>query len=663
GARFLGDINSRVDASIGDNVVVTAPTVQITAANTSQADEFIEVTSQTGGLAGSSAVTHELDVVHDTTAGIGDQALINADTVLVSGPADGNSSVSVLATNDSRFNNAASVGSGNVFGSSINVATDLNYTQYDASVEVGEDAVLKSAGEVTLATRSSADSTTDTSAVSSSVGTGGSAKATTTVDSANTVTIAEGASIASQDDINLLAGQTSVLESVGDPVPDINEFILEANVDGYVTSPLSSALTHASSTASINQTNHVTVGKNALLQAVSDAYLLTDEGLAAPTGSASLRIPTGSVSSTPDTSATADNQVKVDGDIQVGLFNRQFFTMNQDTNGNLTVQDENGDALSAADLAAFGSADTNVDLSDALAQRINTLLQETAWFSGSSLDDVYAEQHAFWTELVTGLGGTLSFDTTPVQVSNVVLPAATLSDLFATSGNIVIEADNLVGTAGLTAPTDTTITLNNETPLTLLLSDLLIPDRPGGQVRFNGVQVTSNDDIQAGIENTDLDPLVNFDFNYSYVDGSAADAETEPSIVVANSALPGADVPSNLFFNGDVSNRSGDVSIDAAQGSVLVNGQMTAGSLSISSGGDFILSDDDSDGDGFFHVGGDPFDLYADVAQENEAADSEVNSGPATPINGTTGSTQPDAGATIVAGSVLISAENLNING
>jgi len=173
GSRYLADIDTRVDASIGGGVIVTAPVIDINASNTSSADETIEASSATGGAAGVSSLVNSFDVAHDTTATIGEGAQINADTDLVSGPADGTSSVSVIATNDSRFNNAASVGSAGVFASSIDANAELDYTQYDATVSVGDDAVLKSGGEITLATRSSADSTTNTSAISLSVGTGG----------------------------------------------------------------------------------------------------------------------------------------------------------------------------------------------------------------------------------------------------------------------------------------------------------------------------------------------------------------------------------------------------------------------------------------------------------------------------------------------------------
>ena len=64
----------------------------------------------------------------------------------------------------------------------------------------------------------------------------------------------------------------------------------------------------------------------------------------------------------------------------------------------------------------------------------------------------------------------------------------------------------------------------------------------------------------------------------------------------------------NLTIRGTGSSITG-----GGAGSVLVTGNINAGSLDITSGGSFVLS-----GDGWTHIGGSPRKLYEDIADNNE---------------------------------------------
>ncbi len=651
GARFDAEVLSVVNASLGDDVVVTAPVINIGAVNTTDALNVSANSTTGGGIGTVSTVRSNVDVSHFTGAGVGDGALIN-DGHTLSGSPSSPHQITIQATNDGVYGNSANVGSGGVLGNLLNVKAEVNLNDYDAVVSIGDDAVLNSAGEITLATLSTAIGNTKVTGRAVGITANTSTQAIAKVDAENRVEIGRRAVVASNDDINLLAGQIGVLESATDPLPEINHFSMISDAQGYAFIEDLQAGAAVSATSSIKQTNQIDVKSRAVLNAAGDAYLLTESGIVKAAPSAVFK--TAGADGDSDTSKpTVDtNTVNVDGEINVGLFNRRFLEL--DSAGNPT-------ANSDADITP--AASDNLSLDAALEQRINTLIAEAGWFSGTSFDSTYEAERAFWTAFIEGLGGSIEFTSSGVNVTSVSLPTSEIPEIFVTSGNIVVEADNFTGNGKLTAPTDTMIEIVNNSQRTLLLNGMAIPDRPGGEVRFNRASVSSTDNIILKNTSADLKNLVNHTFSFSHDDGNTtADATTEPKIVVTNVPFPSHSLDANLLFQGNVSNRSGDVVLDSGEGSVLINAGVTAGSLSINSGGDFIFSDADSNGDGFLHIGGDPFNLYQAAANANEAASSFVND-PTSPISGTTGNASDSAGSTIIAGNVFISAQNLNVNG
>ncbi len=657
GAKYSADLNSNVNARLGDGVVVDARTIAMNSGNTAgmipvtpNVFGMLFATSVTGGAGAKSEVINEVDVNFNTVTDIGKNARVNADYVLTGDPSAISGGVDLVATNDAQLFSNTDMGSFSLFGGSINSNAILNLSNFDAIVAVGDNTILKSSGEITLATRSSADLLTKAEAIGRSRKNNSQAEGTSRVNTSNQIGIGTGVLVESEDDINFLAGQIGVLETINDSPPDLNIFTLEAITDIYAYNVVPNKGTDVTATAQVIQNNNVNVASNARLRAVSDAYLLTESGAVLTQASSTFDSIYGTKPSDEVQGNSDNNLIVVEGDIEVGLFNRK--TLELDSNGAVT---------SGSDQNILVTVEPNFSLDASLEQRINTLLAETAWFQGSTLDAVYEEQRAFWSNLVEELGGTLNFNGQQVDVTGVSLPTARIAPIFATSGNIYLEAENFRGSGRLTAPTDTAIEILNHSPMTLFVDGLTIPDRPGEQVRFNRVQVSSISEIQALNTNSALDSLVNLNFDFSYDPNSQADASTEPLLSVTNIPDPTQDISSNLLFEGDVTNRSGDVTIDGGAGSVLVNGNLTAGSLSIASGGDFVFGDTDSNGDGFFHTGGDPFDLYSAVAEANEAANSLV-SDPQAPVSGTAGSVSDDAGSTIVAGNVLITSENINVN-
>src|SRR5690606_6021975 len=69
---------------------------------------------------------------------------------------------------------------------------------------------------------------------------------------------------------------------------------------------------------------------------------------------------------------------------------------------------------------------------------------------------------------------------------DVVVEMIDVAPILAAAGNIRVEGDRLTGNGKLISPGDAKIEVINETPYFLRVSDLIIPDHPGGLIRFNG---------------------------------------------------------------------------------------------------------------------------------------------------------------------------------
>jgi hypothetical protein len=214
-----------------------------------------------------------------------------------------------------------------------------------------------------------------------------------------------------------------------------------------------------------------------------------------------------------------------------------------------------------------------------------------------------------------------------------------VDDTMARIANVSVYADRLVGTGSLQAPGDARITITNNTANSLKLGNLIIPTYDAGNVRFNGVLVHDEGDIDA------LNPLgasavalrvvdklsstraqVTIDSNYNpdslfFQQPPVATPQVAPDII--------------LTAGSKIVNPSGAVNITSAAGNIYIQGEIEAGSLSIvAKNGDFVSSYVN----GFNHVGGDPasFNSFTNVAEAGRGI--------------------------IVNGSISIAARYLNIN-
>ena len=277
------------------------------------------------------------------------------------------------------------------------------------------------------------------------------------------------------------------------------------------------------------------------------------------------------------------------------------------------------------------------EYSQLISSRIETLQTQMANYGLSPF-----EKAAFQAELnllqqtlakiYEQMGGNPATGSLPGKLQVWILD---VDPILARPGNIYVTGDALVGSGKLNAPGDAKIEIVNNSAAFLSLKGLEIPDREGGQLLFNDVKVGSNANIN-GLNKS----LTGAAFSSIQV----AENSPSPQITVTNNYNPangvvdagGLKAPApDIYVNGQILNKRGEIAITAAYGSIYANADIRGQTLKLSAGQDFVLNNTD----GFTHIGGDP-------AKNNNGST----------LNGS-------ASSTVAGNNVVINALYLNING
>jgi filamentous hemagglutinin family protein len=235
---------------------------------------------------------------------------------------------------------------------------------------------------------------------------------------------------------------------------------------------------------------------------------------------------------------------------------------------------------------------------------------------------------------ITSLTASLpTLSTTPAN--GPIADFVNVNDITVRLGNIRVQGDKLTGAGALSAPGDAQITITNNTPNFLKVGNLTVLSDEGGTIRYNGVLVNGNADINrlnAGGTGAVLATVRTRD--------SQGAGIAKPAVTITSNYDPNSPAYANLpapapdiELNGNINNLRGSVTVRSKAGSIYSNASINAATVDVKAdNGDFVQSFVD----GFHHVGGDP------------ASTQDFG----TPL-----------GAGIIAnGSVFISARYLNIN-
>ena len=173
------------------------------------------------------------------------------------------------------------------------------------------------------------------------------------------------------------------------------------------------------------------------------------------------------------------------------------------------------------------------------------------------------------------------------------VPVLKLSGIEAATGDVIVYGDYLAGSGTLNSPAGETITITNNSPMSLQLEEMVIPDAAGGRVFMNGVEVANGSEIDA--LNTTLPSGVTQGLTLVAGGGSGAPVITvNNNWDTANASLnplgfAGIANPS-LVINGELRNIRGDINVTNLRGSVFQKASAVGANVSIASGGDYVFA-------------------------------------------------------------------------
>ena len=281
GARYLVDVHdATVKSSIGSNVQVDAMDVNMSALNDTGSGQLTgtSVNSISAGLAGVGGALFDGEIKHTTSTEIGSGAQINSGIELTGNPTD-EGSINLSAINDS-FSLALATANASGASSAAEAEAKMDYSTYSATVSVGDNAVIKSTGEISMVTTSDADSRMNAKAVAGALFHDALADATSTITVNNDVEIGAGAVIESEGDIQLIAGQTNVFKSGdgSDDVPEPNILRMRTDAQAYAKVSPAAVSLDAGATSNATNLNQITIDSDASVRTVGNAYLIAETG-------------------------------------------------------------------------------------------------------------------------------------------------------------------------------------------------------------------------------------------------------------------------------------------------------------------------------------------------------------------------------------------------
>ncbi|GHD53762.1 leukotoxin LktA family filamentous adhesin [Marinobacter persicus] len=178
-----------------------------------------------------------------------------------------------------------------------------------------------------------------------------------------------------------------------------------------------------------------------------------------------------------------------------------------------------------------------------------------------------------------------------------------LDGLFASGGDVILRADTVDGTGDIEARGGPSITVENNSLQYLRLGKVTIPDNPGGNLQFKGVA----DSVAGSIS----------------VTKTGADKGAEISIRnTRTDNLSGADYGAALFQEDEITNESGTVEINVANGAFAALSTLRGRLVSVNVDGPMIVSPQEGS---YWFPGNHPMDIWDNYADlPTDARDAVV---------------------------------------
>ena len=394
---------------------------------------------------------------------------------------------------------------------------------------------------------------------------------------------------------------------------------------------------------------------------------------------------------------TNNNYVKVDGALKTGIHNKAIIEISgsvlpegltpADSSGNeLVISTEGSNIEMSEEDIKTGTMDFASQLGSQL-QAVEKLLEDYGVGSNAKETAAYygyvqqrqrileeMEKHGLYEDVVKDGKTVRVYKAGGITVRYVEVP-----EILVSGGSILISSDNLYGSGRLNAGGVPQASVSNYSNAFLKLDGVRVGDN-GGEIRFQGVSVAKNEDVNALNKNKDR--------NAAFAEFQNATATGRVStVLVDNENRAGNEIRvkdangnegvyhpvTNVAVMGNITNDFGDVRVHNASGDISIGSgdtggvniigktiQLTAPKGSISQ--DFV--------DGIVNIGGRPPELNSEEVQKSledlrkgSSYNPIMGSGIDLDLKSTgTDTTRAEAGR-IAGGSIYIAASDINVNG
>ncbi|MGB7346781.1 MAG: hypothetical protein WBD20_21345 [Pirellulaceae bacterium] len=620
GGNLQNEVNSTVSAVFDQGSIVTAGQITADATNRVRkagAGLLGNVDATTGG------VIAGVDVTSTTTLTLNTHVNIDG-TLTAIGSLQGGGDIDLHARNVIDATDELTVRSGGVAAGG-DVHSTINALVDNATVKFGGQANVYASGDLTSSARGEAGVRIQANSDTYGGATIGSGNSSATILPVNRVSVMGGAQIQADGDVNLSAGT--------DTQQQADRYEVRAYNDSFALSAI--PITSIDAAAIVEQLNDINVASGAAISSGGELRVHTErdgsvlvtaqakavnwvEGV---TGAINDLTGSGGVEQTIGTSASkVVGKVTVDGSLKTGIHRKQILAIDD-----LTYEAGNTDQ--ASDFIVFTAPDSTIGfvqelrpLETNLDVAIKAAEENRRQYSDSpQLQAFYNEQIQRLLLEMEAQGQAERPDGAPagtlVRTEREVLTIV-VNPTLALAGAIEIRGDHFGGSGTLDAPGDALISIKNQTPAFVTISDLVIPDSVGGVV-FNGQSITASGSGLVGLRNA-----INAENESSRDDNSAivafnqitgAAQTSDPEIIVENTfdpvlwnqverpATQGNITPPGISVEGAIRNVGGDVTLATRLGetdvlsnaAITVNGTIQAKNQYILTGGTAAINAQD----------------------------------------------------------------------
>lgn len=266
---------------------------------------------------------------------------------------------------------------------------------------------------------------------------------------------------------------------------------------------------------------------------------------------------------------------------------------------------------------------------------------------------------------------------TPIPMKQTV-PLVRVNPIHAEAGLIDVRGDVLYGTGRWIAPSDATVTIENNSVVFLEILGIDIPENNGG-LYFNGLLATTVGTI-TGINAVNLASDTHLSAGAVAFSAALPDPTDPATRIEVHNTLditgltggdfswPGLTVLGPNDGGTGISNPRGDVDLATktatnpnSRGSIEIKGPITAKNINVVAGGDVLIQ-----GITQYAVGGSPYAQWGDVTNGTYAGSSNTADGvrEATPAEvAAMLAMQPTATQTLTGDHIVVRAEYIDVNG